>query len=379
MYAGDNRGDKEPSAIGQALEPPPKRRYPPFRRRASLRRDEGSCPDIQSEIEIPDSGAHGSGQLEEAGAAVPDEDIPPHPEKEPVFEALESLENVTCIVVDLIRDSNARHAKMTEFSAVTLNAADTFTRRIQTTNRPWENENQEELPPSDEVMRDFMDWAAQYSPYCLLAHNAKVVHYRTILQSIDAAGLKEPFDQICVGFLDTMPLLKDVQSEEASYALDALCKSVTGKDGSTMQTAEQRASALKEVLVASGCTSKQSKELLRQAFTTSSAWARMQYLERNAELLRTLTPLVQSGSVSSQMAKKIANSGLKYAHLSQVYQREGPRGLKCLLMEEVPGTGKPRVTATARILDEICRHFQAQFPSLHPEPVATGNIEQPAS
>ena len=69
------------------------------------------------------------------------------------------------------------------------------------------------------------------------------------------------------------------------------------------------------------------------------------------------------GAITESMAKKIAESGLKYQDLKKVYRRCGREGLERLLKAPLPQKegerrAKPRVTRCQRIIEAIVTYFE---------------------
>lgn len=69
------------------------------------------------------------------------------------------------------------------------------------------------------------------------------------------------------------------------------------------------------------------------------------------------------GDITESMARKIAESGLKYRHLRRVYRKRGREGLERMLKAPLPSKegdckAKPRVTRCQRVIDAIVNHFE---------------------
>ncbi len=68
---------------------------------------------------------------------------------------------------------------------------------------------------------------------------------------------------------------------------------------------------------------------------------------------------MQRKHISTDMATKIAGSGLSYRHLKAAFARDPVNGIGRVLAEAGPG-GKVRVTKTKKISESLNRHFQAE-------------------
>ena len=60
------------------------------------------------------------------------------------------------------------------------------------------------------------------SQFLLVFHNGRALDSRVILSELKRASLDDQFQDICAGFVDTLPLLRQVLPGKKSYALESL-------------------------------------------------------------------------------------------------------------------------------------------------------------
>ena len=125
---------------------------------------------------------------------------------------------------------------------------------------------------------------------------------------------------------------------------------------------------LKSVLLSLKVTKESLKDC---SFTLSSADSVQKYRWKVKKNLATMEGKLYKrgrsedtrGAITESMAKKIAESGLKYQDLKKVYRRCGRQGLERLLKAPLPQKegehrAKPRVTRCQRVIDSIVSYFE---------------------
>ena len=165
-----------------------------------------------------------------------------------------------------------------------------------------------------------------------------------------------------VGFADTLPIYRKLypklnpKSGGSGHKQEVLVKHIIGKEYDA-HNAVADVQALQDLIKHTKLTDKQ---LLVESTSTKY------YLQQNGELqdientnLPSLQVLVKSKVLSLQMAKKMARSGLAYAHLKLAVSREtdGFEGIRALLSEVTP-SGKVRVTNKVDIIRRVVDYFQ---------------------
>lgn len=216
----------------------------------------------------------------------------------------------------------------------------------------------------------------------LIAHNAFLFDVPILLYSLDKCGIKaEQLDALGVGFADSLRLLKELKAQKCSLLLSEgkpislslptvyqhLFKEEEPKDegGKGVKDVQTLCSILSYKPLAITPA-----QLLEHSTTTMSAWKRIKFQERKYERLLTLNPLYLpiDGKcvISRYIAEKIAESGLSFSDLEQIYLRHGRNGIAsvfaALRSSLKPGQIYPqaRVTRVRRIIDAVADYFQGR-------------------
>ena len=298
----------------------------------------------------------------------------PAPVVEPNFTPIAELKGIWSIVVDVETTDTTYSAEMTLLSAADLDGDGQFSTYIlpegdvsttatkvtglsvgrRSGRRVLLHHGKEVASCSTrDAMLSFLAWAR--SPFCLLTHNAKALDYQVLMSAACTSNVLEEFEKGCVGFVDTLPLLKGVFEQAPTNRLGDLYLAATGTTFAA-HDATADVAALKQVLLKSKATP---EKLAAHSFSAASARQRFMYLRARNEKVGTLKLLTSGKVVSSSMAAKIAGSGLDYSHLKRAYDADKQDGLKALLHEEVPGSKKPRVTKSSKVLSALCEHFSS--------------------
>ena len=362
------------------------------KRRASLRKSEPAFKRRRLELhagrskqqvahEVREGTTYASGcSMLPGGEELASIEIPP-PVQEPAYcpIAQSLLEECTVIIADVETTDASYSAEITQLSARKLDDSEGagFSKYILPT-RPVSKQAAEvtgltvgrasgqdvllhhgKVVPSctlTSAMSDLLDWAGRTGPYCLVFHNARALDCRTFMHAIEVVGRSEDLQVSCIGFVDSLPLLKAHIPGLSSYSVSSIFTHIT-KDVFQAHDAEADVAALRTILRDSKATA---PDILQPySMTLESTAARCTYLRERNERLSTLKPpLVTSKVISLQTASKIAGSGLTYTDLEIVHRRSGQEGLAALLQESV--NGKPRVTRTARIHQAIFKYFDGR-------------------
>ena len=89
----------------------------------------------------------------------------------------------------------------------------------------------------------------------------------------------------------------------------------------------------------------------KSSFTLNHAISSTKYCLNKAVNLQSLQPLIASKVIFKSMGDKTSGSGLTLSHIKLSILRSGKEGLRSVLTEKV--NGKPRVTATSRVIDAL--------------------------
>ncbi|OWF48116.1 hypothetical protein KP79_PYT01251 [Mizuhopecten yessoensis] len=192
----------------------------------------------------------------------------------------------------------------------------------------------------------FKEWFSKIGPKpVLVCHNGKafdaIVMCRAVQQHLQS-GLKD----VISGFVDTLPLFKDVLPGQVTYKLESLLHSV-------LQTQYNAHCALEDVLALQKLVihlNVPNSKMLTYSFSTNHMFVNLKYKSLTEKCMSTLHPL--SNCITDYMMSKIASSGLSYDHLKLGFERGGKDGLSKLLKEK-NNTSKARVTSDKKILKNL--------------------------
>ncbi len=217
------------------------------------------------------------------------------------------------------------------------------------------------LPEALSELISFLQSINQGDGCILIAHNAPF-DQRFTMKALADCDMSTDFSELVVGFADTLPIYRklypklNAKSGGSGHSQEALVKHIIGKKYDA-HNAVADVQALQDLINHTKLTDKQ---LLAESTSTKY------YMQQNGELqdienanLPSLQSLVKSKVLSLQMAKKMARSGLAYAHLKLAFTREtdGFEGIRALL-SEVTSSGKVRVTNKVNIIRRVVDYFQ---------------------
>lgn len=204
-----------------------------------------------------------------------------------------------------------------------------------------------------QALKKFVDWLQPKAPCLLLAHNAKSFDAKHLVRAVGKANLSDSFEEVVLGFSDTLPAFRELLPERKSHSQPNLATDL-------LDESYNAHNALADVQILHKLTSKflDTQLLTKHSFTTTSITEHTSFLDQKGYNMATFKPLTKAGAISVGMAGKAAASGLTLHHLKLAFQRGGVDGLSHILREKFDG--KPRVTANRRVLTQICKYFQSK-------------------
>jgi hypothetical protein len=154
---------------------------------------------------------------------------------------------------------------------------------------------------------------------------------------------------------DTLPLFREIFSEEESYTLSKLCEKRIGHVYDAHDAAED-CKALK-LLTVNALHCKPSVSLQSYCWNITSLMQDVQYKNDQHQRYATLMNLVEEKIISKAMGMKIAGSGLTSGHLKKIVERSGLDALSAVFKAKC---GKScRVTTVKKIIDSVFQHFNS--------------------
>lgn len=180
-----------------------------------------------------------------------------------------------------------------------------------------------------EGLERFLAFLESYEQVILVGHNAKNFDTIHLLRHVLRFNLKSKFDEVIVGFGDTLPLFKELYPERSTYTQESLVAEFVGSSYEAHNALED-CKALKNLI----SNTEAANDLLKHSFTLDWAWQHVQYVTEKRQNRITLEPFVAANVMTEYYANKCAESGLKLADLKLAYDANGEDGLKDLFMEK---------------------------------------------
>ena len=238
-----------------------------------------------------------------------------------------------------------------------------------------------ETSPLKQGLDDFIKYLLQRADgshiVVLLGWNSQAFHIKLLLQAFKQCGLQESIKTledagICYG--DPFLMIQAMRENfpqlpgELSLKLPDVYNHLHRHDDSESDCKKFNASHIVQMLKVVMSSLDVSKTHLKAAqciYTLTSAKRVLNYnlrVKRYQESMkdRLYLPGGSRSTISESMAKKIAQSGLKYRDLKKTYRTRGREGLEKLLKASKDGErqGKPRVTRDQRVISKIVSHFE---------------------
>ena len=210
----------------------------------------------------------------------------------------------------------------------------------------------------------------------LVAHNAFNFDARVLIYSLASTTIKlTSWIDKNIGFADSLSILQEMRREgepllmsqegdkKKSLSLSNLTDSLF-TDCYTAHDAVEDVQGLYKFLF-EGELQVTTERILSHSCTVKSFIQKMNFEIKASKRMRTFVGnLTPSGEyrhkdkqITNQMARKIAESGLTYEDITEVYEKEGEEGLERVLKEERED-GKPRVTKDKRVINTVINHFK---------------------
>ena len=206
----------------------------------------------------------------------------------------------------------------------------------------------------EEGIRSFISWLPQDSVLC--AHNCWNFDCMLLWADAEMVGAADHLLQKIAGFCDTLPLLRRKLPMRSDHSLKQLHQDLCG-DLPSHHDAQADVAGLIAVLER---THVSRKDLARDFRSARDSLATKKWRCDLRRLLRTLQPLMASGLISNEFARKLARHGLCYTTLREAYKSNGRQGLAdcfdCLMQSG----------SSAKFLDNRISALSAHFATHRP-------------
>lgn len=182
-------------------------------------------------------------------------------------------------------------------------------------------------------------------PVTLIAHHSRRIDFPVLYNAMKACEMLPEFEKKVTGFVDTLPLFRDVWRNSGSHRLRTLYNKLF-PDG------EQNISnvmALKTLVLHPDVTD---EAVSKRSFDFTYVAQAAKWSSEKKINLPSWEPMIDDESVSRFMAQKAAASGLTAHHLRLAYEWGEDQGVLDVLTE-ITSDGKPRVTKDKKVLEKI--------------------------
>lgn len=186
-------------------------------------------------------------------------------------------------------------------------------------------------------------------PVTLIAHHSRRIDFPVLYNAMKACDMLPEFEKKVTGFVDTLPLFRDVWWSFSSHRLRALYDKLFPDGEEIISSVMVLKTLVRHPDVTDEAVSQHSFDF------TYVAQAAKRSFEKKSNL-PSWEPMIASGNVSRFMAQKAAASGLGVHHLRLAYQRGEEQGVLDVLTE-ITSDGKPRVTKVKKVLKNILSYL----------------------
>lgn len=199
-----------------------------------------------------------------------------------------------------------------------------------------------------ECLVDFINYLKSFNRKVVLAaHNGKVFDARILLKAFLEADLFNELQSIVIGFIDTLPMFKQMFPERKSYKQEELVRDCLKKSYDAHNGLED-VKSLKDLLLH---LKPPHSTLASHTFTVDFVCQSLERHKRITANFPSFTSLVSKKVLSKSMAQKIAGSGLNLQQIRLIHARGGYDGLSDVLSAKEGGSsGRCCVTASKKVL-----------------------------
>lgn len=203
-----------------------------------------------------------------------------------------------------------------------------------------------------EALQKWLHWIRPIAPVVLVAHNCYNFDARRLVNNYKKYGLLEELGQLVAGFIDTLPMFKELYPKMSSYRQEELVTKVL-KESYEAHDSLADVQSLQKLVMKHNLSD---KKLLKFSFTYQSLLDYIEYSKKGKENAESLQSLVDSKHLSSGMAETVGKSGLTLDNLRHAFVDGGKELLEKVLSEPT-SSGQPRVTRNRSVLNKLHEFF----------------------
>ena len=194
---------------------------------------------------------------------------------------------------------------------------------------------------------------ASKSRVVLAAHNGRVFHSRILAKALFKKNLLRAFQSVVIGFVDTLPLFKNLLPGRQSCKQESLVEDCLNKSYDFHNSLED-VKSLSDLLLYHNpsCSS-----LSVHSFTVGFVSQSLQHYERETVNLPSFKCPVADKILTNARAKRIAGSGLNLHQIRLIHARGGYDGLHSVLSSK-SSNGRSVVTASKKVLQTLSNYLE---------------------
>ena len=197
---------------------------------------------------------------------------------------------------------------------------------------------------------NFNNFLCTFNNPVLVCHNGK--KFVSIILANSIRHLESKLNETICGFVDTLPLFKEVYPGFKSYQLEELITKILKKSYIAHNSLED----VRVLQTLFNLKTISSQVVLKHSFSLSYINKQLAFKSKKNTCISSLQPLKNEKIISVYMAEKIAKSGIHYDHIKLAYARNSLLGIETLF-GELCSNGKVRITKDKQVCAKIASYF----------------------
>lgn len=212
--------------------------------------------------------------------------------------------------------------------------------------------------PIREALDNFLEWLKKFSDVVLVAHNGRVFDFRVLCIAVNKCNLQNTFRETVTAFVDSLSVMRRNVPKLPSYKQECLARHFSLPDYNAHNAVDD-VIMLERIISAANFSE---STLMKHSYSSDCHFQQEIFNAEKSKHIGSLHVLIGKGVMKTSLAENIAGSGLGLSHLKLIYDRDGEDGLSCVFSSKT-SDGKPRVTATSKVLQNVipklCEFFAA--------------------
>ena len=202
--------------------------------------------------------------------------------------------------------------------------------------------------PIKDALKGLFEFLGSSDRNIIYGHNIQSYDCHILLNALNACGMTDTLHSHLEGFVDTLKLFKSFSPGLTSYSQKNLVESLLQRTYAAHDAIENVKAHEQLVRVSSIPPSVIEKVSFSVAYAIEIN-LQSSNIRKNSD---TFSVMLREKIISTATAKKMAGSGLRFAHLQMAFDRNGNDGVTSLLTE-LNESGFPRVTRSKKIITGV--------------------------